>query len=91
MASEKIEYGARTIRTKINKLLPTYLTEFPSISSFQNPTHHPYPSKNDWTDIQQSLEVDHIQPPVTWAVHSIYVYVCIVIHLYLLLLAYIYK
>ncbi|KNA14721.1 hypothetical protein SOVF_105030 [Spinacia oleracea] len=28
-ASSKLEYGARTIRTKINKLLPTYLTDYP--------------------------------------------------------------
>ncbi|XP_074317772.1 deoxyribodipyrimidine photo-lyase [Silene latifolia] len=30
-ASNKLEYGARTIRTKINKLLPTYLVDFPTL------------------------------------------------------------
>ncbi|XP_062074123.1 deoxyribodipyrimidine photo-lyase isoform X3 [Humulus lupulus] len=29
VASEKLEYGARTIRTKINKKLPEYLIDFP--------------------------------------------------------------
>lgn len=30
-ASEKLEYSARTIRSKINKRLPEYLTEFPRL------------------------------------------------------------
>lgn len=30
-ASSKLEYGARTIRSKINKLLPTYLIDFPTL------------------------------------------------------------
>ena len=30
-ASPKLEYGARTIRGKITKLLPEFLTEFPPV------------------------------------------------------------
>lgn len=30
-ASEKLEYSARTIRSKINKWLPEYLIEFPTL------------------------------------------------------------
>ena len=30
-ASPKLEYGARTIRNKINSQLTTYLTEFPPV------------------------------------------------------------
>ncbi|KAL8137120.1 hypothetical protein V2J09_003121 [Rumex salicifolius] len=30
-ASQKLEYGARTIRSKINKLLPKYLIEYPEL------------------------------------------------------------
>lgn len=41
VASDKLEYGARTIRAKINKLLPEYLVEFPIIG----------PPKNKW-DVQ---------------------------------------
>ena len=32
-ASSKLEYGARTIRSKINKLLPTYLIDYPTLQS----------------------------------------------------------
>ncbi len=38
IASPKQEYGAYTLRPKINRLLPTYLTEFPALDI------HPYPS-----------------------------------------------
>lgn len=31
VASDKLEYGARTIRGKINKLLPEYLIDFPTL------------------------------------------------------------
>lgn len=30
-ASDKLEYSARTIRGKINKLLPEYLIDFPTL------------------------------------------------------------
>lgn len=33
VASEKLEYGARTIRGKITKKLPEYLIEFPELKS----------------------------------------------------------
>lgn len=33
VASEKLEYGARTIRSKINKKLPEYLIDFPVLKS----------------------------------------------------------
>ncbi|CAH9117247.1 unnamed protein product [Cuscuta europaea] len=36
VASGKLEYGARTLRSKINKLLPEYLVEFPTIGSPMN-------------------------------------------------------
>ena len=38
-ASPKLEYGARTIRNKINNQLPTYLTEFPPV------IRHPHKAK----------------------------------------------
>lgn len=37
-ASNKLEYAARTIRGKITKLLPEFLTEFPPVDM------HPHPS-----------------------------------------------
>ena len=32
VASDKLEYSARTIRSKINNLLPKYLIDFPRLS-----------------------------------------------------------
>lgn len=40
-ASGKLEYSARTIRGKINKLLPEYLVEFPEIE----------PPKKKWVGV----------------------------------------
>ncbi|VFQ93288.1 unnamed protein product [Cuscuta campestris] len=36
VASGKLEYGARTLRAKINKLLPEYLVEFPTVGPAKN-------------------------------------------------------
>lgn len=47
VASDKLEYSARTIRGKINKLLPEYLIELPAIG----PPKLKWPSSNppiDW-------------------------------------------
>ncbi|XP_060729729.1 CPD photolyase [Tachysurus vachellii] len=65
-ASNKLEYAARTIRGKITKLLPEFLTEFPPV----NP--HPHPStrkakKVDWQEVMSSLEVDRSVGEVSWA------------------------
>ncbi|XP_066538269.1 CPD photolyase [Hoplias malabaricus] len=65
-ASPKLEYGARTIRGKINKLLPVFLTEFPPVDT------HPHPSKStvqavDWEDVFASLDVDRGVGEVDWA------------------------
>ena len=38
VASDKQEYGARTIRRKITDRLPEYLTEFPAV------VRHPHPA-----------------------------------------------
>ncbi|XP_071498998.1 deoxyribodipyrimidine photo-lyase-like [Diadema antillarum] len=65
-ASDKLEYGARTIRPKITKQLQTYLTEFPPVIC------HPHKSKAkpepiDWEAAYSSLEVDQTVKPVSWA------------------------
>ena len=51
-ASTKQEFGAYTIRPKINRLLPEFLEEFPSLKK------HPFnlssrPSKTDWRENHQ--------------------------------------
>ncbi|KAI5612567.1 hypothetical protein C0J50_4299 [Silurus asotus] len=66
-ASSKLEYAARTIRGKITKLLPEFLTEFPLVEA------HPYtstktPKKVDWEEVMSSLVVDRSVGEVQWAV-----------------------
>ncbi|CAG0889189.1 unnamed protein product, partial [Darwinula stevensoni] len=66
VASEKLEYGARTIRPKIHNKLSEFLTEFPPV------INHPYPPKIkaeaiDWDEVQKFLEVDRSVEEVQWA------------------------
>ncbi|XP_056421480.1 deoxyribodipyrimidine photo-lyase-like [Hyla sarda] len=66
VASNKQEYGARTIRRKIHDQLSQFLTEFPPVIT------HPYTSKLeaepiDWDKCYASLEVDRTVKEVEWA------------------------
>ena len=55
-ASDKQEYGARTIRPKIEALLPEFLTEFPDVPP--NSAAVQLPDPVDWNSVISSLEVD---------------------------------
>lgn len=64
-ASAKQEYGAYTLRPKIHRLLPSYLTPIPKLLA------HPYPwscpvSAVNWPAIHKSLTVNLSVPEVTW-------------------------
>ncbi|XP_054838045.1 deoxyribodipyrimidine photo-lyase-like [Eublepharis macularius] len=66
VASDKQEYGARTIRRKIHDQLAEFLTEFPPV------TRHPYSSTMqaeavDWDACYASLQVDCSVKEVGWA------------------------
>ncbi|XP_041119980.1 CPD photolyase isoform X2 [Polyodon spathula] len=66
VASEKQEYGARTIRKKIHDKLSEYLTEFPPV------LRHPHGAgceakAVDWEQARSSLEVDCSVKEVDWA------------------------
>ncbi|XP_073445453.1 deoxyribodipyrimidine photo-lyase-like isoform X2 [Dendrobates tinctorius] len=66
VASNKQEYGARTIRRKIHDQLSQFLTDFPPVIT------HPYNSKLvaepiDWDKCYASLEVDRTVKEVEWA------------------------
>ncbi|XVF10754.1 hypothetical protein REPUB_Repub07fG0210100 [Reevesia pubescens] len=50
VASDKLEYGARTIRGKINKLLPEYLIDFPMLQ----------PPTNKWDSVNQLIVWDNL-------------------------------
>ena len=51
VASEKLEYGARTIRSKINKRLPEYLIDFPLLKPPIRKWAHPKNQVTDWDAI----------------------------------------
>ncbi|XP_077470818.1 CPD photolyase isoform X2 [Stigmatopora argus] len=66
VASPKLEYAARTIRGKITKLLPDFLTEFPAVEK------HPYAAKKtfkpvDWAKTLSSLPLDDSVGETEWA------------------------
>ncbi|XP_038049381.1 deoxyribodipyrimidine photo-lyase-like isoform X2 [Patiria miniata] len=65
-ASPKLEYGARTIRPKITKLLPTFLTEFPPVVKHPHQAK-PMPKPVDWDAADCSLDVDRTVGEVSWA------------------------
>ncbi|XP_048319735.1 deoxyribodipyrimidine photo-lyase isoform X1 [Ziziphus jujuba] len=50
VSSEKLEYGARTIRSKINKMLPEYLIDFPTLN----------PPIAKWSSTTQVIDWDAI-------------------------------
>lgn len=50
VASDKLEYSAKTIRGKINKLLPEYLIDFPTLG----------PSKRKWPILQHFIDWDKL-------------------------------
>ncbi|KAL2634258.1 hypothetical protein R1flu_005737 [Riccia fluitans] len=66
-ASPRLEYGARTIRTKIHKLLPDYLTDFPVLKNSGHPWSGPTPSPVDWeTLISVVLSIGAEVPEIDW-------------------------
>lgn len=51
VASEKLEYSARTLRGKINKLLPEYLIDFPMLQLPKNKWVAATKQSIDWNDL----------------------------------------
>jgi len=65
IASPKLEYGARTIRSKIQNLLPEFLTDIPPIEPNPKGSLDKHPLV-DWKGVYDSLEVDRTVKEVTW-------------------------
>ncbi|KAK7091018.1 deoxyribodipyrimidine photo-lyase-like isoform X2 [Littorina saxatilis] len=65
-ASPKQEYSARTIRTKIHKVLKDYLTEFPPVCKHPHKANK-VPEPVDWEAAHQFLQVDRSVKEVEWA------------------------
>lgn len=66
VASPKREFGAYTIRPKLLRLLPEFLTGFPEVR------RHPFRPegsrvKTDWKKLADGLRVDRSVGPVDWA------------------------
>jgi deoxyribodipyrimidine photo-lyase len=58
IASSKQEYGAYTLRPKLKRLLPQFLTKYPKLE------RHPYKMKRfddriDWQKVRTRLKIDH--------------------------------
>eukprot|EP00123_Amoebidium_parasiticum_P014698 comp22604_c0_seq1/m.34676 comp22604_c0_seq1/g.34676 ORF comp22604_c0_seq1/g.34676 comp22604_c0_seq1/m.34676 type:complete len:542 (-) comp22604_c0_seq1:2-1627(-) len=66
VASNKLEYGARTIRPKITKLLPVFLTDFPALKKHSHSAEK-IPEPVDWKFALASLQIDRTVPEVEWA------------------------
>ncbi|XP_051137811.1 deoxyribodipyrimidine photo-lyase [Andrographis paniculata] len=54
VASDKLEYGARTIRSKINKALPQYLVDFPELN-FPKRKWPSFSNSIDWDTLIESV------------------------------------
>ncbi|HAR45536.1 MAG TPA: hypothetical protein DCS05_05000 [Nitrospiraceae bacterium] len=65
IASTKQEFGAYTIRPKINRLLDDYLTEFPSLKRHPHQWAGKQPTVN-WKKVLRSINTDTAVPPVDW-------------------------
>ena len=62
--SNKVEFGAYTIRPKIHKALPEFLDEFPKLKNMKN---YEVDSENvDWDKAEQSLKINRDVKEVTW-------------------------
>ncbi|GIY97540.1 deoxyribodipyrimidine photo-lyase [Caerostris extrusa] len=66
IASDKQEYGARTIRKKIHDKLKEYLTEFPPVNKQKQSAKHAL-EPVDWNTIESNLEVNMDVKEVAWA------------------------
>lgn len=64
-ASPKLEVGARTLRPKLERLLPAFLTEFPAL---QRHPFGPPPAAPpiDWAAVRDGLGVDRSVAEVDW-------------------------
>lgn len=64
-ASPKQEVGARTLRPKIQRLLPEFLTEFPVVVEETTAWPNRVPP-TDWAAVRAQLQVDKSVGPVSW-------------------------
>ncbi|XP_024533022.1 deoxyribodipyrimidine photo-lyase isoform X1 [Selaginella moellendorffii] len=67
IASDKLEYAARTIRLKIQRQLPEFLVDFPTLEPFSKPWPGVAQEKIDWDSlIDEVLRAGDEVPEVDW-------------------------
>lgn len=62
--SNKVEFGAYTLRPKIHRLLDRFLEDFPDMEPVNYGQGLPHPV--DWEKVESSLRVNTEVPPVKW-------------------------
>jgi deoxyribodipyrimidine photo-lyase len=65
VASSKQEYGAYTLRPKIHRLLPEYLTAFPLLKTQEHEWGESV-KQVDWKSVRSVMKEDTTVLPVTW-------------------------
>lgn len=66
LASDKLEFAARTIRPKLHRLWPTFLTQFPKVPHQPRTKDLPATKKTNWTAVAAKLHLNRVVKPVTW-------------------------
>jgi len=67
IVSDKQEFAARTIRPKLHRLLPEYLTGFPKIKKMKPNNFDAIPEqKIDWEDLLENQKFSYDIPIVDW-------------------------
>lgn len=65
LASSKQEYGAYTLRPKLKRLLPEFLTDFPALVPHPVPWSGEAPRWN-WVQVLGELALEDAGPPIRW-------------------------
>lgn len=65
LASPKLEFGAYTLRPKIHRLLPDFLTDLPALQTHPHPWGEAEPAV-DWSRTLAGVGADPKVPPVSW-------------------------
>ncbi|MCX6306995.1 MAG: deoxyribodipyrimidine photo-lyase [Bacteroidetes bacterium] len=66
--SDKQEYAAFTLRKKVERLLPEFLTEFPLLVKHPDFPDSAEVPATDWAEVMKSLQADRAVPEVDWLV-----------------------
>lgn len=66
IASDKLEYGARTIRPKISAKIPEFLTDFPAVAANPQAGVMSDCPLTDWNLLNSQLEINRSVLPVDW-------------------------